>query len=78
MLNHASLVSGCICVLLAWDEERQNFIRKLIMLGVPMLVLVIVASGQSQSVKQGPLPLEHGRFHVLEVGQIEQGLAKLR
>ncbi len=44
VLEHAPLPSGCICVLLAWDEERKDFIRGIEALGIPLLGLVITAS----------------------------------
>jgi uncharacterized protein (DUF58 family) len=70
VLNHVSVVSGCICVLQRWDNERREFIRKLKELGVPLLVLVIVPPG-------GALVDAPGTLHVLEVGKIEEGLRKL-
>jgi len=73
VLNHAGLVVGCICVLLAWDQPRQDFIRKLRQLGLPTLVLVIAERNKGKFVVPGPVELD--RFHVLEVGQIERGLA---
>ena len=78
VLGHVSVVSGCICVLMAWDDERQGFIRKLRALGIPVLILVIVPPGESGKVEPGPLCDEPDRFFVLEAGQIELGLAKLR
>ena len=77
VLNHLKVVSGCICVLLAWDQERRDFVEKLRALGVHTLVLVIVAAGQSEILDPGPMRDEPDRFQVLEVGQIEPGLAKL-
>jgi uncharacterized protein (DUF58 family) len=77
VLSHVEVVSGCICVLLAWDEARRDFVGKLKALGVPMLVLVIVPPGRSQSLDPGPMRAEPDRFFVLEAGQIEQGLAKV-
>ncbi len=77
VLSHVSVVSGCICVLLAWNEARRGFVEKLRMLGVPVLVLVITPSGQGKSLEPGPLRDEPDRFQVLEAGRIEQGLAKL-
>jgi uncharacterized protein (DUF58 family) len=77
VLNHVKVVSGCICVLIAWDGERQKFIEKLVVLGVPLLVLVIVPSGDRDALDAGPMRNQPGQFHVLEVGQIEAGLAKL-
>jgi len=78
VLNHVKVVSGCICVLLAWSEERQKFVEKLLALGVPVLVLVIVPAGQRDTLEAGPMRDQPGQFHVLEVGQVEAGLAKLK
>ena len=78
VLNHVSTVSGCICVLLAWDNERREFVQRLKALGVPVLVLVIVPPGGGLSGEGGPMQDAPGRLHVLEVGQIKQGLAKLQ
>lgn len=78
VLSHIKAVSGCICVLVAWDEERRSFIGKLKALGLPVLVLVIVPPGQSQVLEPGPLRDEPERFSVLKIGQIEAGLAKLK
>ncbi len=76
VLSHVEVVSGCICVLMAWDEERRNFVEKLKALGVPVLVLVIVPAGRGQTLEPGPMRDEPDRFSVLEVGQIEPGLAR--
>jgi uncharacterized protein (DUF58 family) len=78
VLNHTNLVSGCICVLVAWNDERRVFIQKLRALGVPLLVLLIVPPGQSPAPDPGPMRDEPDRFFVLEAGRIEAGLAKLR
>jgi uncharacterized protein (DUF58 family) len=78
VLSHIKAVSGCICVLVGWDEERRGFVSKLRGLGVPVRVLVIVPPGQSQPLEAGPLRDEPERFSVLEVGQIEAGLAQLK
>ena len=78
VMNHASVVSGCICVLLGWDDDRRGFVRKLEQLEIPLLVLVVVESGKGRSVDPEGLPGFGGRFVVLEAGRIEEGLAKLR
>jgi uncharacterized protein (DUF58 family) len=75
VLDHATSVSGCICVLLAWDEARQTLTRKLKALGVPLLVFVITEPGES--LDPGPMRDHPGEFRVLEAGRVEQGLAKL-
>ncbi len=78
VLNHVKVVSGCICVLIAWDEPRQEFIRKLQALGVPLLVLVVVPPGATERIQSGPMADDPERFHVLELGKIEEGLLRLK
>jgi hypothetical protein len=76
VLDHTAVVSGCICVLLAWDEARQELVRKLRSMRLPVLVLLVVEPGRARP-DAGPLRDEPDRFHVLELGRIEQGLAAL-
>jgi uncharacterized protein (DUF58 family) len=78
VLSHVKAVSGCICVLVAWDEERRNFVEKLRGLGLPLRALVIVPPGGSPALDPGPLRDEPDRFSVLEAGQVEAGLAQLK
>jgi len=75
VLNHADSVVGCICVLLAWDEPRKQFIQKLRQLGLPTLVLVIAERNKGKFIVPGAVELD--RFYVLEVGQIEKGLSAI-
>jgi hypothetical protein len=70
-------VSGCICVLQQWDDARKNFVEKLRALGVPVLVLVIIDSGEAEP-DAGPLRDAPGSFHVLEIGKIAEQLARLK
>lgn len=77
VLNHAGAVSGCICVLLAWDEARRRFVEKLKALGLPALVLVIVPPGQGRRLEPGPMHDAPEHLHALEVGRIEEQLARL-
>jgi uncharacterized protein (DUF58 family) len=76
VLNHISAVSGCVCVLQAWDEARRSLVKKMRALNVPLLVLVVTRPGGAR-LDPGPLRDEPHRFQVLELGQIEQGLARL-
>ena len=76
VLNHISAVSGCVCVLLAWDAARRDFVKKLKALGLPVLVVVITPPG-GPVLDPGPLRDEPQRFLALELGSIEQGLARL-
>lgn len=77
VLNHAERVSGCICVLLAWDAPRQELVRKLRLLGVPLLVLIITEAGVKTKIEPGPMRDDPQNFHVLEAGSIAEGLTKL-
>jgi uncharacterized protein (DUF58 family) len=78
VLNHIKAVSGCICVLLAWDEARQRFVAKLRALNLPVLVFVIRASGEKQPLDPGPMSDAPEQLHALEIGQIQEQLARLR
>lgn len=77
VLEHLEIVSGCICVLLAWDAARQEFVKKLKLLGLPVLVLVVTEPGRGAKLDPGPMADEPDQFRVLEVGKIEAGLAEL-
>jgi len=78
VLSHISKVSGCIFVLLAWNEERREFVRKVRALGVPMLLLVVVESGGSGALLRQTEHDRPERFYVLECGKIEQGLRRIK
>jgi uncharacterized protein (DUF58 family) len=75
-LHHAVLdrhdaLSGCVCVLLGWDDARQELVRQLEALGTPTRVLVV---GRRETLDRLALP---GHVHRLEVGRIAEGLACL-
>ncbi len=68
VMGQRAALTGCICILLAWDEPRAEFARRLRALGVPLLALVVTAESISER-----LPW----LHVLEPGRIQEGLARL-
>jgi len=74
VLEHQAWVSGCICVLVAWDDDRQKLVQTLRALGVPTKVFLVTVSGAATPDLGGMDP-EH--FHRLEVGRIAEGLARL-
>jgi uncharacterized protein (DUF58 family) len=76
VIERVGVVSGCVCVLLTWDDQRRSLVRKLEALGMPVTVIVVVDRGS-------PRPDSHGighaeRFHVLEAGNIEAGLSMMQ
>ena len=77
VIGHAGTVSGCVCVMLAWDAARREFVRKLQSLGVPVLALVIVPRGEGRSFDAGLMDDGPERLVILEVGKIAEGLAGL-
>jgi uncharacterized protein (DUF58 family) len=78
VLNHVSVVSGCICVLLAWDEPRRILVEKLKALGLPLLVLVVRPPGETKPLEPGPMRDDPERLVALEIGRIEEQLAVMR
>ncbi len=78
VLEHSGSVSGCICVLLNWDEQRRTFLKKLKSLNVPVLTLLVVESGQAEAFEKriGQDRPEH--FHILEAGRVQEGLTRLK
>ncbi len=76
VLGRAGLLSSCICVLLAWDRSRREFARKLRGLGIPVKVIV-VREPSDEVLDPGPLADRPREFHVLEVGNMEEGLRRL-
>jgi uncharacterized protein (DUF58 family) len=78
VFNHLSHVSGCVCILQKWDDTRRQFIKKLKALNLPVMVLIVVPAGGGLSGAGGPLADAEGSVHVLEAGNISEGLAKLK
>jgi uncharacterized protein (DUF58 family) len=77
VIERASMLSGCICILLAWDEERQNFIKALRRLGVPILLFILTDGNIPESFDPGPMQDHPENFHVLKVGEIQEKLTQL-
>ena len=77
VMEHIGAVSGCICVFIAWDEERQDLVRQLKVLGIPVTVFLVTPAGENAKSLPGPLADEPGNFRPLEVGKIGEGLARL-
>jgi uncharacterized protein (DUF58 family) len=77
VLDRMAALSGCICVLLAWDRERRDFVEKLRALGLPLLVLVITEPGLHRPLDPGPMHDRPEWFHVFEAGRVEEGLRRL-
>lgn len=78
VIDRASLLSGCICIFLAWDEARQKLVDYLKALGIPVLVLVITdISDTDDAADQIGTQDKPENFHRLDLGNIQQGLMKI-
>jgi len=74
-LEYATRLSSAICVLTAWDPDRQDLVRTLRRLDVPTLVLVVIAADAATPAVSCMADQPH-RFVVLRAGRIEQELAR--
>ncbi len=73
VMSRVSMLSGCICIFIDWDEARKKLVSYLQELGIPNLVLVVI--DEKQRDKHEELDLEH--LHWLKLGKIQEGLMKL-
>jgi Protein of unknown function DUF58 len=79
-----SLLSGCICILLTWDDARKTLVEQLQTMGIPTMVLVIEGDRSAPNVRSSTshpafecLKGSQSSVHILKLGQIQQGLLKL-
>jgi hypothetical protein len=68
VLARRAALSGCILILLAWDEARQALVRTLQQSGAPLQVLLV----SERRIEAAPAWLR-----VLVPGKIQEGLAGL-
>ena len=76
--NKLADLSGCICILLTWDDARKALVELLQQYDIPLLVLVI---GDHRSIPDSSelnsLIGSQSYIHALQLGQIQQGLLQL-
>ena len=77
VVKHAKALSGCILVLMAWDEPRRELIRRLKRLRVPQQVFLMVQPGDAARVDRGAPEDQPDRFNIIETGRIAEAFAKL-
>jgi uncharacterized protein (DUF58 family) len=76
VLRHAGLVSGCVCVFVAWDGPRRHIVGLLKSLRVPLRVCVVTET-DAPSLDPGPMKDAPHHFHHLRVGKIQETLSGL-
>jgi uncharacterized protein (DUF58 family) len=73
--THAAELSGCICVFLSWDADRQRLVKSLLSRSVPLRVFVMVNSPEPPAA--GVMETEQEHFHVVPMGKVAEKLASL-
>ncbi len=76
-INHSPLVSGAVIILLRWDEPRQQLVKQLHALRIPLRVLVLVNPNAPTVLDPGPLRDEPESFLVVPLDKIAEKLAGL-
>ena len=78
VMEKISLLSGCICIFLHWDEARKQLVDYLHSRQVYTLILIVSDQGKSlEDLSPQIMPDKFTRFHLLKLGQIGEDLMKL-
>jgi len=77
VLNRTASLTSIICILLKWDDERQEMIRRLKALSIPLKVLVIANRNTASVLEPGPMSAAPESLHLLKVGKIQKKLNQL-
>jgi uncharacterized protein (DUF58 family) len=77
VLQYSSRMSGCLLLLLEWDEPRREIVRALKALHIPVWVLLVIPP--DADAPPPPESAEHrpDRWIPLKLGEVEEGLRKL-
>ena len=67
-----SALSGCICIFISWDKQREKLIRQLQQFNVPLLILLLAKSEQ----QYGQINVKN--LHVIPLDKIQETLLSLR
>jgi uncharacterized protein (DUF58 family) len=77
VIEHATEISGCICVLLAWDRDRRRLVERLRANRVEVRVLILADADTPATLEPGPLADQPHLLRSLPIGQIQEALLAL-
>ena len=77
ILEHVNETSGFILILLGWDKKRQELVRELRLLKVPVLVIVISKQKTLPHNPDDPMQDRQDYFWAVQAGAIEQSLRRI-
>ena len=71
VMERLSLLSGCICVFITWDESRKQLVQRLQESKIPLLILLLAESETASN----QLHIEN--LYILPLGQVQESLAAI-
>lgn len=75
VLEKLSLLSGCICIFLCWDEDRERLVNYLKSMGIHTLVLIVTnKEAKLDNFDLDSMNDQLTTFHVLKLGKIQEEL----
>ncbi len=77
ILQHSKETSGLICIFLDWDDKRQEIIRRIIAVGIPVHVYLITDRQDAEELDPGPLRDKPEHFTVLQTGKVQEQLDRM-
>lgn len=78
VMEKISLLSGCICIFLAWDNDRKKLVDYLQSRGIYSLVLILTDTvKQLDDLEPKIISNQFTRFHLLKLGHISEELMQL-
>jgi hypothetical protein len=76
VFRQISMVSGCVCIFLKWDEKRKCLVEQVSTLGVPLLVLVLKGPREKDPDVQIDRASEV-RVVVIETDKVQEALSRI-
>ncbi|MEH1940017.1 MAG: DUF58 domain-containing protein [Nostoc sp.] len=75
VIEKLSLLSGCICIFLCWDEDRKRLVNYLTSMGIHTLVLIITdREDKLENFDPNCINDRQTTFHILKLGKIQEEL----
>ncbi|TAF08081.1 MAG: DUF58 domain-containing protein [Nostocales cyanobacterium] len=76
VLEKISMLSGCICIFISWDEQRRKLVEYLNNMGIHTLVLILTHKPDNLKIEE-LRQYELVTFHILNINNTQQELMKL-
>lgn len=78
IMDKITLLSGCICIFISWDESRKKLVDYLRGIGVNILILIITNNlSNFNDMNTQFINDKNSKFHILTLGNIQEELMTL-